>query len=333
MSKSVELPLVEPLYGTYHHQGPSSAIIQSNPSIRNWFLNHCMFLTCTRRFIDGYTSPEISVHRASWKDNLCLEKIRLPMQFLKGHVNSVIRNFIDEGYYVFFGGVDDYYVKGKSWYKQRHFSHDGLICGYNQLDKTYCIYAYDSNWIYRKFWTPQKCFEQGRRSMFNKGNYGHIVALKAKEDIVEFSPGEVLERIASYNESTLEHYPENVQGTVWGTVVHEYIAKYIDMLHNGSIPYERMDSRIFRMVWEHKKVMLEIIQRIEASLGLDDDISTKYQYIVSEANNLRMLYASYHMRRRDSILPVIKKRLLVLKEKEQTILNELLVKAGGANSK
>ena len=37
--KSVQLPIVEPVYGTYHFQGGASAVIHDNPSIRNWFLN------------------------------------------------------------------------------------------------------------------------------------------------------------------------------------------------------------------------------------------------------------------------------------------------------
>ena len=78
------------------------------------------------------------------------------MQFMKGYIHPLIRNLLDAGYYVCFVGVDDYYVKGKSWYKERHVNHDGAICGYNQEDKTYCLYSYDSNWVYRKFWTTQK---------------------------------------------------------------------------------------------------------------------------------------------------------------------------------
>ena len=64
------------------------------------------------------------------------------------HINSMflIRSLIDNGYYVAFGGVDDYYMEGKSWYQEKHFDHDGLIVGYDQNDKTYTIYAYDQNW-------------------------------------------------------------------------------------------------------------------------------------------------------------------------------------------
>ena len=124
--------------------------------------------------------------------------------------------------------------------------------------------------------------------------------------------------------SDIEKYPENSDEAVYGIVVHDYIAKYVGKLYDGSIPYEKMDHRVFRLIWEHKKVMLERIQCIENELSLNSDISKKYEAVVSEANTARMLYASHHMKRRDSVLPIIQKKLLALKEFEKELLTELL---------
>lgn len=85
---------------------------------------------------------------------------------------------------------------------------------------------------------------------------------------------------------------------------------YVGKLFDGSIPYERMDRRVFRMLWEHKKVMLERLTAAEHALGLRPAVSTKYSEIVREANAMRMLYASHHMRRRDCVLPGLQKKLL-----------------------
>lgn len=246
------------------------------------------------------------------------------MQFLKGCINLVIRNLIDAGYYVYFCGVDDYYVNGKSWYKERHFRHNGTICGYNQSDKTFCIYAYDSNWIYQKFWTPQKSFNKGREVMFKKGEPGSLCIIKPRQDKVEFSVQTALEGIVDYLDSDLVKYPEDGEGNVRGIIVHEYIAKYVSKLFDGSIPYERMDRRVFRLIWEHKKVMHERIEKIEQCLQLRNEISGKYKHLVSEANNMRMLYASHHMKRRDSVLPIIKRKLLKLMDDERELLTLLI---------
>lgn len=327
--KKIELPLAEPIYSTYHNQGPGSAALVNNPSIQNWYWNQVMILTCTRKFLNGYTTPEINIAESTWHANPYFEKKWYGMQFLEGHTHFVIRKLLDAGYYVCFIGIDDYYVEGKSWYHERHFKHDGCICGYDQENKTYCIYSYDQNWIYQKFWTSQKSFEQGRKAQFKQGQFGNICGIKPKADQLAFSHETALKKITEYLDSNIEKYPENEEGTVAGIVVHDYIAKYVGMLYDGSIPYEKMDRRVFRMIWEHKKAMLQRMERIEAALQLDSAISEAYKSVVREADNCRMLYAAHHMKQRNSILPMIQKKLLSLKDREQALLTDLLSKAKG----
>ena len=326
MNKYVELPLLAPLYSTYHYQGIETAIIANNPTIRNYYLNEAIRLRCSRKFLNGYTSPEITVEKTSWYASPYLEKLSVPTRFTAGHTNSIIRQMLDEGYYVAFNGVDDYYVQGKSFYKERHFLHDGLICGYNQENKTFCIYAYDQNWILQKFWTPQVSFNAGCRAMQKQGVYCTIYALKVKPDQISFSPQTVCSKIKGYLYSSMENYPLDGEGNVYGLVVHEYIAEYVTKLYNGDIPYERMDRRVFRLIWEHKKAMLERIILIEQSLNMDNSISEKYKPLVMEAEAMRMLYASHKIKRRDAVLPVIRNKLLSIMENEKVLLTMLTKK-------
>ena len=88
MKKKIELPLVEPLYSTYHNQGPGSAILVNNPSIRNWYLNQVMILTCTRKFLNGFTTPEIGMAESSWNSNPYFDKKWYGMQFMEGHTQD-----------------------------------------------------------------------------------------------------------------------------------------------------------------------------------------------------------------------------------------------------
>lgn len=330
MNKIVELPLAEPMYSTYHYQGTCIAATAGNPSVRNWILNEAVLLTCNRSFLSGKMTPNIDVVRSSWHDNPYFERIYYSLKYTGGHINPIIRTLLDHGYYVCFCGVDDYYVKGKSWYHKKHFGHDGMICGYNREDKTYCIYAYDSHWIYRKFWTPQRCFDRGREAIQRTSGYAEIYGIRVSQEQVEFSPNTVYEKLREYLDSTFENYPIDGEGDVYGSIVQEYLALYIEKLYDGSIPYDKMDNRVFRLLWEHKKVMLERIQTAEKTVKLDTGYSKKYEKIVSDANTLRILYASHCMKRRDSILPAIHKRLLWLKDDEERILNDFTDKLGEA---
>ncbi len=329
MKKSIELPISEPVYSTYHYQGNGGVVLKDNPSVRNWYLNQGIILRCNRHFLYGSTSPEICVNGSSYWENPYLDKIWLPMKYLGRSIHSVIRALLDDGYYVVFGGVDDYYVKGKSWYHERHFNHDGLICGYDQDDKTYSIYAYDQSWVYRVFKTHQKCFEEGRKAEFRKGNYGVNCGIKVKPDIVELKPKEICSKLREYLDSSLDKYPLYINKTVYGTAVHDYIAMYLNKLADGSIPYEQMDRRVFRMLWEHKKVMLERIAAVEDTLQMDQECSARYEGLVKEADHMRMLYASHHIKRRDSVLPVIRDKLIALKKSEVKLLTEFVEKTEG----
>ncbi len=61
MNKHIELPITEPMYGTYHHQGPATAIDVNGNAAKNWCLNQAVNLMCGRRFLNGLTTPELSV--------------------------------------------------------------------------------------------------------------------------------------------------------------------------------------------------------------------------------------------------------------------------------
>lgn len=330
MKKIVELPLVDPIYSTYPHQAIGCAIGYTNPSIRNWYLNERMNLKCDTKFCFGYTTPFIRIDRARWRENPHLQKRTFYLEFLKGHTNAVIRELLDRDYYVAFNGIDDYYVEGKCWYKEKHIGHDGMICGYDQEAKTFSIHGYDSRWIYRVFKTPQKAFDDGRRSMYERGEFGTICGLKPTLEYVPLEPERICVNLREYLDSSFEKYPVVEDKDVFGIVVQDYIAMYVDKLFDGSIPYERMDRRLFRLIWEHKKAMLERLSKAEEALQLDPELSAAYAKLVPEANAIRMLYASHNMKRRDEVLPTISKKLLWIKDVELDILHAFVEKAESA---
>ncbi len=330
MKKSVQLPIASPIYTTYHSQGSAGALLSSNPSICNWYYNEVMMLSCNTKFLRGYTSPEINIYKSSYFSNPYAERLWIPMRFLGGYIHAVIRNILDEGYYAAFYGVDDYYIKGKSWYNERHAYHDGLICGYDQNDDTYTIFAYDSNWVYNIFRVSRKDFDKGVRAGLNERKNPGMHAVRAMPDEVKLDVNTVCDKIEEYLDSTLSEYSPDEHEIVYGTVVHDYIGVYLDRLFDGTIPYDRIDRRVFRMIWEHKKVMYERIIAVENALELGDEFSEAYRAVLKEADNMRMLYASHRVKQRNSVLPVIKKKLLFVKEKEQTILRQFVERVRGA---
>lgn len=324
MNKKVKLQLVEPLYSTYHYQGGGCSIIGENPSIKNWYLSRAIMLTCNRKFLSGFTSPEIEIELSSWVDNPCFEKYYFPLKYIKGHVHSIIRELLNNGYYVNFVGMDDYYIEGKSWYKERHFNHDGLIFGYDAENKTYDIYAYDKSWLYKPFQCSWKSFDESWRKVSKDGSESYICGMKPIKDTIYINNPLIIETLKEYLGSNMKKYPRKEEGRVRGTVVHDYIALYIDKLYDGSIPFERKDRRVFRLIWDHKKAILECLIEMEKTLNIKPKASKQYQDLVEIADNMRMLYASYIFKRKDYLLPVIRKKLMYLKKKEKSILSNFI---------
>ena len=330
MRRSAELPLTEPFYSTYHNQAIAGAIITENPSIRNWFLNEGVILSCDREFtVTDCTTPRIRIKNTSWDACPYFTRVYHDLRYLGGYVDYLVFNLIDDGYYVCFGGVDDYYIKGKTFYGERHFDHDGMICGYDRRDKTFTVYAYDENWLLKRFKTPRDSFRRAVKSMQSRWNHGYIEGVKPKKETVEFSPKRALENIREYLDSSLEKYPANTEAPAYGIVVMDYAAKYVDKLFSESIPYDRTDRRFMRVIWEHKRGMQERIALIEKAFGMDSFLSDKYNELVENANRLRLLFAAHCLKRRDSLLPIIKDGLCEIKAAEKLILEILLYQTDG----
>ncbi len=325
MKRSIELPLAEPFYNTYHIQGADSAVFAENPSICNWYYNHLSMLYCNKKFLRGHTTPELFIWDSSFENNPYLKKMYMPIKYFGYSVHKVIRELLDDQYYVHFYGIDDFYIKGKTWYQKRHFIHDGLLYGYDQNDRTYSIYAYDQSWRYRTYKISQDDFEAGRKSARDRKVAGKLFAIKPIPTVIELKPDMIFENIRDYlGYSSRKEYLKQRDKTVFGIETQEYMAMYLTMLASGDIPYEKMDWRIFRQLWEHKKVMQKRIAAVEQRLSVPLTVSEQYSEVVKQANDIRMLYAAHHMKRKDSVLPVMRKKLLAVAEMEFQLLCKFL---------
>ena len=327
-NKVVELPLSEPILTAYNYQGIDGALIYNNPSIRNRYINDLIMVYCNTKFLSGYTTPEFKVQSSSFVFNPYIESHEMKMKFFNGYTNRIIHQILDSGYYVACWGIDDYYVDGKSWFRERHFIHDILIYGYDDESKTFSVLAYDKSWKFAPFKTPQKSFEKGRRSAFKQNKFGCIWALKPVEETVEIDPKKIYDSISKYLYHVFNEENPARNDFIWGIDSYIYLGMYMDKLIDGSIPYERMDRRIFRLLWEYEKLMLERIIKLEDMFEFSGEFSEDYKKIVKYADDIRMLYASYHIRRRDSILPKIKEILDKLYREERVLLKAFNYRLG-----
>jgi hypothetical protein len=325
MPKKVEHPFCVPPFATTQGIAAAGLALMAHPTGHLQILNQCSSLYCTRNFLSGFTAPQITVPYAGISNFKMIEAYALNFRFSYPYYMDIIKQMLDEGFYVYFSGVDDYYLPGKSWYGTRHMPHDGIICGYDDFEKTFSIAAHDMDWIFSLITVPQQSFAEGLDFAISEKHYGHYTGYKIREGAeAKIDEKEMFTYLKGYLDSDFEKYPKDKEGGVLGTVVQDYIAIYIDKLIDGSIPYEKMDWRAIRPIWEHKKCMLERIRAIEEKHKWEKELSEEYAPLVPKINNIRMSYAFYHKRRRDSMLVGIRDGILQVKETEEDILKRFI---------
>ena len=140
----VELPYIEPMYSMYHWLASSGIPAKQNATSHNWFYNNTVEWGCTRKFLQGFTTPEMNLHTDSIWSMPFLEKAGINTRFARRGALDLIKKMLDDGYYVTFSGVDDYYVKGKSLKKNANGT-TSLVLPYNEVvalaDKMRFIYS------------------------------------------------------------------------------------------------------------------------------------------------------------------------------------------------
>ena len=327
MAKSVALPFVVPNFATVQSSGAAELAMIGHPTAYNQTLNQATSIRCNRKFLSGFTSPQVSVPNINIRSYKFIEQYGVSFRYAYAYCLDIIKAMLDEGMYVFYNRVDDFYLPGKSWYGTRHMHHDGIICGYDDNDESISIAAHDINWVYNLIRVPQKCFQEGLASSLDAKQYGNMIAYKIKEDtVVEINEAVMLKHLRAYLDSSFEKYPTDEDGPVLGTIVHNYLAMYIDKLKDGSIPYEKMDWRALRPVWEHKKCMLERIKAVEEKNGWTDELSARYAPIVEKANCIRIMYAMYHKNHNDNLLDKIRDGLLDVAKNDKALVEEFVKK-------
>ena len=137
MPDSVSLPFCVPVFSfTPGHAAPGFAM-NGHPIAYNAYLNQCTTIGCTRKFLRGFTTPQMGIPRAGIGSFSCIEHYAVSSRFGYPHYRDIIKLMMDQGFYIYFNGIDDFYMPGKCWYGIRHMPHTGIICGYDDNDQTY----------------------------------------------------------------------------------------------------------------------------------------------------------------------------------------------------
>ena len=332
MNKSKQLPFQVPDFATFHDTAIAEIAYIDKPHAAAQLLNQRMDLVCGRAFLTGFSSPQITIPDAKIYTFPGMHRHCVSMVYAYPFYREIIQRMIDAGSYIYLSSIDDYYIPQKSWYHEEHRLHDGILYGYDDCDDTYTLAAYDTNWVFRSFRIPQKSLEDSIHSALDSGGNVRFIAVLVTEKEFELDISGILKKLKEYISADFSKYPLAGNGIIKGIIVYDYLDIYFDKLLDGSIQHEKLDWRVLRIIWEYRIGMLKRLRAVEEKLKIDTSISTAYGELVQETDRLRMLYALYHRKKKDSLLLSVKNGLLELKTKEKNLLEQFVQKVEEAIS-
>lgn len=332
MADSVLHPFHVPTFATNQYDASMSMVMEDHPTAYNQILNQCTSIRCTRAFLRGKRTPDLALSNVGFICFDCLDYYYVNFKYVYPYCKEIIKNILDDGFYIFYYYADDYYIPGKSGYGTRHIHHDGIILGYDENDDTYSIAGYNINWVFSLMRVPREDFMRAVKSSLDNKKYGNITYYKVRENVnVELDPEMILKNLKKYIDADIDKFSLESDDQVDGIAVHDFMAMYIDRIRKGQLSPYQMDSRSMRPIWEHKKCMLDRIIALENKNEWGSELSSEYKSIVDTADKLRLMYAVYDRTQRPSLLDSIYNGLFEIKAKEKDILTRLILKMENSN--
>ncbi len=107
----------------------------------------------------------------------------------------------------------------------------------------------------------------------------------------------------------------------YGIAVHRYLILYLQRIIDGQLSKDYLDKRAFKMIFEHKAVMLECLQALENKLQWNTELSEQYKGILKIAEKLWMKCLYYEQTQRKSVLHDMCDILSQIEMDEEVILS------------
>jgi len=312
------LPISTPRFTTFHFLANAGIIMSANPALDNWYLNNTMQLKCKKDLHTHIDSPLLNICTGLIWDVPTAKHFLFDRCFIKYCFHDIIVAFLEQGYYVTFDGVDDYYVEGKSWYGDRHYAHDGLIYGVDDEKGIYHIAAYDKRWVYSFFETSQKGFAEGFLSPQIPENQVNLIGVTVDPNAsITLDVPQIKAGLENYLRGYEAPNAPDADDFVYGIMVYERLRAYLQALGEDTVTADR---RVFRMLLENKKCMKDRLAAAEHERGIPEISSCEYDAVIQLTEEIHFLYGKYLLQRKTDLLTDIDTRIELLQNKEKECL-------------
>jgi len=278
--------LCNPITQTYQGISFTQAILLSYGNTKNEIYNNYVNL-----YIDklGKTDEfELNFSGVLWEDFRLRGLFAMdifPGENKKYNFIDLVKKQIRKGKYVYIFGFDDYYVSYSPVYMKNHIEHDLYIYGYDS--ENFFVMAYKGKNL-RKFAVAQKEVENGYMRKTFLPYPADICTVEVLGKRVSLSEKKILDGIECYLNGEPNNYPtktkDDVEKKAYGVNVYDEISQYLKCLYMTNF---EIDLRIFRLLWEHKVMMLNRLDKLsEKHRKQLNEIRAEYSLVEKKAEIL-----------------------------------------------
>lgn len=263
----------------------------------------------------------------AWKGRGMNWKLYFRDEFLTKQTDIVgfIEEMLCRGYYVIMS-LDGYYINTQTNYKKMHYLHDYFIYGFDNKKRIIYMCGYTTKKKFEKFELDYKSFYMSFGEMrvesepwnnqiqvFNCNSMMHndLDIIQIRQNLNSYISTEK-KPVPNY----IDKSSEQTEKFVYGIKIYEVVLNKLEK-NRGQI-----DSRIFRVIWEHKKLFLHRVNAINKYVtNISDRIIVQCAELERISRICFMLGIKYNLTQNVNCLIQISKYIKIMEKNEmETIL-------------
>jgi len=285
------LKIKEPISNSYHFMAFPLSILEQHAITYEWIYSNFIQTCLDTNYDDSPVPFYFYIYDYTLSPFLEVQKIdRNFMNFNRLDIIELVKNAIDNEYYIYLN-LDDFYVPDRRSFKNKHFSHDSLVYGYDTKKEEIYLYGFDSK---MKLNTTVISFSNfilaydGMDIIDTDLTYINLYKFN-KLGKYKLDLNLILEQLIEYSESKNSSVRFSTLREPWirsyGMNFYENISCYLQNFDDKNI---RADIRIFHFMYEHKNIMANRIKfLLNKSMIKDTSLLISWEKITKDALIIR----------------------------------------------
>lgn len=317
------LPIVIPPTETYQSTSLVLGVILSTPNISNEYFNNYMMLSCKKT--DIMSEMWLDFYGTDWesfrKRGIFEMNLFQFMNFDRKGFLGFIKERIDQGCYILFYYIDEYYLSYSDYYHKKHYIHDVYVYGYEGTS-SFWVLAYKMKKL-MLFQVNAEEICDGIFSQYIEDEKRNFCSFRPNQFItIDFDASKIMSNICVY---LFGEDGNRDDESAYGLMVYEVLEQCIAKICKSSMEGKNqdVDLRDIRLLWEHKKILLEHVNKLIEYGIVDSVFRNRCTQLCNFAQNIFRISMKYNISYKAELLLNVIDYLNVLKEAEIKMLREL----------